>query len=92
MAAGRRRKAGQAELFVATDRIRALGNPFYRALDRLLEKHGFDARSRRRHAAGSTRSGGGGRVGERFDQVWLDKAGMDGGVDHRPNVTSGSAK
>ncbi len=43
MAVGRRRKAGQAELFVATDRIRALGNPFYRALDRLLEKHGFDA-------------------------------------------------
>ncbi len=43
MAVGRRRKAGQVELFVATDRIRALGNPFYRALDKVLEKHGFDA-------------------------------------------------
>ncbi len=41
MAVGRRRKAGQAELFVATDRIRAPGNPFCRALDELPEKHGF---------------------------------------------------
>ncbi len=40
---GRRRKAGQAELFVATDGIRAPGNPFCRALNRLPEKHGFDA-------------------------------------------------
>ena len=28
------------------------------------------------------------RVGERFSQVWLDESGIDGRVDHRPNVTS----
>ena len=42
MAIGRREAGRQRELFVAADRIRALGNPFYRALDRLLEDNGFD--------------------------------------------------
>ena len=42
MAIGKRRKRRQRELFVATSSIRAMGNPFYRALDKLLEKHGFD--------------------------------------------------
>ena len=42
MALGRRRKGRQQELFVAASEIRALGNPFYRALNRLLEEHGFD--------------------------------------------------
>ena len=42
MAIGRRRRAPQQELFVATSEIRALDNPFYRALNGLLEEHGFD--------------------------------------------------
>ena len=42
MAIGRRCKGRQQELFVAASEIRALGNPFYRALNRLLEEHGFD--------------------------------------------------
>ena len=42
MAIGRRRRAPQQELFVATSDIRALDNPFYRALNGLLEEHGFD--------------------------------------------------
>ncbi len=42
MALGKRRKGRQQELFVAASEIRALGNPFYRALDKLLEAHGFD--------------------------------------------------
>ena len=42
MAVGRRRRAPQRELFVATSDIRALDNPFYRALNGLLEEHGFD--------------------------------------------------
>ncbi|MDE2764143.1 MAG: hypothetical protein OXQ94_14285 [Gemmatimonadota bacterium] len=41
MAIGRRRRAPQQELFVATSDIRALDNPFYRALNRLLEEHGI---------------------------------------------------
>ena len=36
MATGPRRKGRQQELFVAASEIRALGNPFYRALNRLL--------------------------------------------------------
>ena len=42
MAMGRRRKGRQRELFVAASEVRALGNPFYRALNRLLDEHGFD--------------------------------------------------
>ncbi len=42
MAIGRRRRAPQQELFVAASDIRALDNPFYRALNGLLEEHGFD--------------------------------------------------
>ena len=42
MAIGRRRRAPQRELFVAMSDIRALDNPFYRALNGLLEEHGFD--------------------------------------------------
>lgn len=42
MALGRRTKARQLELFVATDKIRAMENPFYRALNQMLEKEGFD--------------------------------------------------
>ena len=42
MAIGKRQPARQAELFVVASAIRALGNPFYRALDKLLMKHGFD--------------------------------------------------
>ncbi len=42
MALGERRKGRQQELFVAASEIRALGNPFYRALHRLLEEQGFD--------------------------------------------------
>ena len=42
MAIGRRRRAPQRELFVAASDIRALDNPFYRALNGLLEESGFD--------------------------------------------------
>ena len=42
MAMGRRRKGRQRELFVAASEIRALGNPFYRALNRLLDRNGID--------------------------------------------------
>ena len=42
MAIGRRQKDQQREMFVAADRLRSLGNPFYRALDELLEREGFD--------------------------------------------------
>ena len=42
MAIGRRRKGWQEELFVAASEIRALGNPFYRALDRVLDEHDVD--------------------------------------------------
>jgi len=42
MAIGKRRKERQQELLVATSEIRALGNPFYGALNRLLEEQGFD--------------------------------------------------
>ncbi len=42
MAMGRRRKGRQRELFVAASEVRALGNPFHRALNRLLDEHGFD--------------------------------------------------
>ena len=42
MAIGKRRKERQGELFVAAHKIRALGNPFYRAPRKMLEKQGFD--------------------------------------------------
>ncbi len=42
MAMGRRRKERQRELFVAASEIRALGNPFYQGLNRLLDRNGFD--------------------------------------------------
>ena len=42
MAIGRRRKGRQQALFVAASEVRALGNPFYRALNRLLDEHDFD--------------------------------------------------
>ena len=42
MAIGKRHKGRPGSLFVATDRIRSLGNPFYRALNQMLEKQDFD--------------------------------------------------
>ena len=42
MAIGRRPGARQHNMFVAASEIRAGGNPFYRALDRLLRENGFD--------------------------------------------------
>ena len=42
MAMGRRRGGRQRALFVATERIRAPGHPFYRALEGLLSGAGFD--------------------------------------------------
>lgn len=42
MAIGRRDAGRQRELLMAADRLRALGNPFCRALDRLLEENDFD--------------------------------------------------
>ena len=42
MAIGKRPKTRQDELFVAATEIRVLGNPFYRALNKLLGEGGFD--------------------------------------------------
>ena len=42
MAIGKRPKTWQDELFVAASEIRALCNPFYRALNKLLGERGFD--------------------------------------------------
>ena len=42
MALGKRCKAVQQQLYVATDSIRSLDNVFYRSLNGLLEEHGFD--------------------------------------------------
>ena len=42
MAIGRRPEARQHDIFVVASEIRAGGNPFYRALDKLLRKNGFD--------------------------------------------------
>ena len=43
MAMGRRRGGRQKALFVAAERIRAPGHPFYRALEGVLSSAGFDA-------------------------------------------------
>ena len=43
MALGKRSRAPQQELFVIPNEIQARGNSFYRALNQLLDKHGFDA-------------------------------------------------
>lgn len=42
MATGTRRKGRQEELLVAASDIGALGNPFYRVLNRLLDERDFD--------------------------------------------------
>ena len=43
MAIGRMPGARQEEFFIAASAVRALDNPFYAALDKLLRKGGFDA-------------------------------------------------
>ena len=40
MAPGKRPEARQSEMFVVASEIRALDNPFYRALNKLLAKSG----------------------------------------------------
>ena len=42
MALGRRRRERQEDLFVTTREIRSAGNPFYEALNRVLDANGFD--------------------------------------------------
>ena len=42
MALGRRRRERQEDLFVLTEEIRSTANPFYEALNGLLEANGFD--------------------------------------------------
>lgn len=42
MALDRRPRSRQDDLFVARSEIRSSGNPFYEALNRLLEGNGFD--------------------------------------------------
>ncbi len=42
MAIGKRLKEPQMEMFVASNRIRSLGSPFYRALNKMLDANGFD--------------------------------------------------
>ncbi|MDE0267757.1 MAG: transposase [Acidimicrobiaceae bacterium] len=42
MVLGRRNKECQQALFVTAGEVRVLGNPFYRALNRLLDEYGFD--------------------------------------------------
>ncbi len=43
MALGRRKRESQARLWVATQNLTAPGHPFYKKLNRVLDKHGFDA-------------------------------------------------
>ncbi len=43
MALGRRKRESQAQLWVATQNLTAPGHPFYKKLNRVLDKHGFDA-------------------------------------------------
>ena len=52
-------KGRQQELFVAADRIRALGNPFYRALDKQNAGRGGAAAG----GGGGGAEGSGGRQG-----------------------------
>ena len=42
MALGKRKRASQAQLWVATQHLRAPGHPFYKRLNEVLDKHGFD--------------------------------------------------
>ena len=42
MALGKRKRESQAQLWVATQNLTAPGHPFYKKLNRVLEKHGFD--------------------------------------------------
>jgi len=42
MALGKRKRASQSQLWVATQNLTAPGHPFYKKLNRVLDKHGFD--------------------------------------------------
>ena len=42
MALGKRKRASQTQLWVATQNLAAPGHPFYKKLNRVLDKHGFD--------------------------------------------------
>ena len=42
MALGKRKRESQAQLWVATQNLTAPGHPFYKKLNRVLEKYGFD--------------------------------------------------
>ena len=42
MALGKRKRESQAQLWVATQNLTAPGHPFYKKLNRVQEKHGFD--------------------------------------------------
>ena len=75
MAIGMRHRAPQQELFVVTSDIRALGNPFYRTLNGLMEEHGFDEFAEEQCAEFS--SGNRGRPGVSGGRVLPD---ADGGV------------
>jgi transposase len=43
MALGKRKRESQSQLWVATQNLKAPGHPFYKKLNRVLDKHGFDA-------------------------------------------------
>lgn len=42
MALGKRKRESQGQLWVATQNLTAPGHPFYKKLNQVLEKHGFD--------------------------------------------------
>lgn len=42
MALGKRRRESQGQLWVATQHLTAPGHPFYKKLNQVLDKHGFD--------------------------------------------------
>lgn len=42
MALGKRKRASQSQLWVATQNLTAPGHPFYKKLNRVLDQHGFD--------------------------------------------------
>ena len=43
MALGKRKRANQGQLWVATQNLTASGHPFYQRLNKVLDKHDFDA-------------------------------------------------
>ena len=50
MALGKRKRQSQSQLWVATQNLTAPGHPFYKRLNQVLDRHGFDAFVEERYA------------------------------------------